>query len=122
MTFSKDSKASTELKETDGAFWVEESSAGAFVLRDAVPASRRKGFRIFVSSSTRVDILRLDGHRPIDDWQSSAHGESGRPAEFQVVVFVGIVLVGCWHFERVECDVTFVWDFLGKRGGTSLLR
>lgn len=122
FTFSKANQTSTELEETDGTLRVEEGSTCALVLRDTVPASRGKRFRILVSASPRVDILGLDRHGPIDDRQPSAHGEGGRPAEFQVVVFVGIVFVGCWHFEWIESDVAFVWDFLDRRGSTSLLR
>ena len=122
FTFSKANKTSTELEETDGTLRVEEGSTCALVLGDTVPASRGKRFRIFVSAGPRVDILGLDGHGPIDDRQSSAHGEGGRPTEFQIVVFVGIVFVGCWHFEGIECDVSFVWDFLDRGESTSLLR
>lgn len=67
-------------------------------------------------------VLRLDGHGAIDDWQFATHGEGGRFTQLQVIIFVSIVFVGAWHFERVEGDVASIGEVLHGEEGTSLLR
>jgi hypothetical protein len=103
-------------------FGVEEGGSSALVLGDAVPAAGREGLRVLVPACAGVDVLRFDGHGAVDDWQFAAHGEGGGAAQLQVVVLVSVVLVGPWHFQGVQRDMSLVGKVLYKGESTYLLR
>ena len=77
------------------------------MLGNTIAASRGHAFRVLVSTSSRILILRVDRHGLVDDWQSFPHGVVGGFAKPQVVI-----LVGSWYFQRVKRDVTPIWYFL----------
>lgn len=82
------------------------------MLRNAVPAARRERLGVLVAACARIEVLGLDGHGAVDDWQLAPHGEGGRLAQLQVVVFLRVVFVGSWHLERLQRNVSSVGQLL----------
>ena len=122
ITFSDVKLHDTELKEADGSFRVEESCACSLVFGNAVSSLWGKRLRIFISASTWVGILRLDGHGAVNDWQLLAHGEHWSLVELGAIAFGSLVLTWSRHLEGIERNMSLIRKFLGDSKLTSLLK
>ena len=63
----------TELEESVWSFRVEHGSTATFVFGYTVSASGGHPFWILISASSRIYILRVNGHCSVDGWQSLSH-------------------------------------------------
>jgi hypothetical protein len=109
-------KIGTKFKEARRSLRIKKSGSCAFVFRHAISSDWRESLWILVSASPRVVILHFDRSGPIQDGEFLPHGEGKAFAELKVVI-----LVGAWHFERVQWDVSALREFLHLYQSTYLL-
>ena len=64
----------TELEESVWSFGIEHGRPSTFMFGYTVSASGGHPFWILIPTSPWIYILRVNGHRSIDVWQSLSHG------------------------------------------------
>jgi hypothetical protein len=96
-----------ELEKSCWRLGIKHCGTRSSVLANSVLASRRQCLWILVGTSSREIILAINRHSFINNFRFHPHWVPLADVEFWVIIFI------CpWHFQGLQWDVSFRWNFL----------